>query len=103
MVRPDRSLAASRVKDHHSPSYMTGGDFRPGQSGITDLIQQLLRTVPLHGLASPFDKTGFQVHNVLTVGPAPQADRQCLICWLDRFRTTVNHSVLGNTFPFGIE
>jgi hypothetical protein len=42
--------------------------------GITELIQQLPGTVLFHGMTPPFDKKGFEVHNILIVGPAPQPD-----------------------------
>jgi hypothetical protein len=41
---------------------------------IADLTYQLLGTVLIHGLAPPFDKRGFQVHDVVIVGPAQQPD-----------------------------
>jgi hypothetical protein len=42
--------------------------------GITDLVQQFLGTMLLHGLTPPFARKGFRVHNIAIVGSAQQLD-----------------------------
>jgi hypothetical protein len=51
------------------PSISSGHRF--GQ--VTHVVEA---TVLFHGLTPLFDKKGFRVHNIVSVGPAPQAERR---------------------------